>query len=250
MTAASPRHHLSDWLALHQLSPDACRSILDAMPKRAASLVLREGSAGPCRFAIDLETAWGTTHEAMRKMFPAQKDLIGLTFENTIRIQGPRRQKSRRAATIDNGPDAYPTILYSFSAETADLLVLAHEFAHALQIRASGGHFVSPIMREVCAFVGEHALMAHISSFDTTLHNCLGLVRDAKNQRSFDIERRRLLAALSGPEPTYSYSWNYPIARYLAMELSERLKAGEIWALFQGLKTVTGLLLDLDLVTA
>ena len=95
----------------------------------------------------------------MRAFFPAQRSIIDDTFENTVKTLVDQRNKPRRALTLDNGPTAFPTIFYSYRGEPSDSLTIAHEFAHALQIRASRGKFVPPIMREVCAFVGEWALI-------------------------------------------------------------------------------------------
>ncbi|WEK04370.1 MAG: hypothetical protein P0Y65_19680 [Candidatus Devosia phytovorans] len=250
MTPPSNQHSLSDWLQLHELSQATCRSLLDAMPLRSTMSGCYRRAAEPDGTVIDVDTAWGTAVEAMRAFFPAQKDIIDLAFANTTRLLVARRQGSRKAVTVDNGANTYPTILYSFAGEPADQLVLAHEFAHALQIVASEGRFVSPVMRETCAFLGEHTLLAHIASLDAMQHHCLTQVWNADNQKYFGSGKRRLAAALSQPDQAYSYAWNYPMARYLGVQAQSRLTPTDIWALFEGHVTVAGLLRDLGVQPA
>jgi hypothetical protein len=250
MTSQAQQHHLSDWLELHELTPETCRVLMDAM----SDLEVPEPGIGdqgePGKSTIDLDAAWLTAVDAMRASFPAHASMIDLTFEKTKRVQLSRRHGSRKAATIDNGPAADPVILYSYMGETADLLVLAHEFAHALQIRASGGRFVLPVMREVCAFLGEYALLKHVSSSDMALYRRLRQVWDADHKKYLGAGKNRLISALSRPEAVYRYSWNYPIARYLSIKVQERLVPNRVWALFEGRLSIPALLQELDLAFA
>jgi len=239
-------HRLADWLDLHELSPFDCRRIL----KAAASLATApapQGQVSRADHKLELETAWHSVADSMRLYFPAQKGRIDDTFEKSLRMLVAREGRSRAALTIDNGPNSYPTILYSFAGEPADCLVLAHEFAHALQISASEGRFVSPIIREVCAFVGEWALVSYALATDAAQHRHLSRIWHTDSQRYFNVGKRRLIAALSQPDAAYRYSWNYPIARYLVIQVLERFSQDGIWELFEGHMSVAGLLRDIDL---
>lgn len=240
----SRRHSLSDWLALHELDPVACCRILDAVAREAASApAARNGSLGA--YALDAEAAWLRTADAMRAFFSAQQSIIDDTFKKTGKIIVEQRDRSRRALTIDNGPTTYPTILYSYDGEPSDSLVIAHEFGHALQIRASRGKFVPPVIREVCAFIGEKALLSHAAYCDMGQYDRLFQVWHEDNKKYLGTQRDRLKSALLRPEAPYKYFWNYPIARYLAIQISQRCSRDRMWTIFEGDLSVRGVLREL-----
>ena len=246
MMQRTREHHLADWLDLHDLSPITCRRILDA----ASDLALAPPDNDPSASVddmIDLDSAWQGVVESMRQFFPEQVNVIDSTWERTARILVTRPGTSRRALTIDNGSTSYPTIVHSFTGQPSDWLVLAHEFAHALQIRASEGRFVSPIMREVCAFVGEWALLSAAMSTDAARYSALSRIWHSESQLYFGPRRRRLISALLRPETPYSYSWNYPIARFLSIRVQARYPRKRVWEIFEGQVSVDTLVWELGL---
>lgn len=243
--APGGRHTLSDWLDLHELDAVTCQRIL-----HAAQPDLADVSAGPKRLAhetsrLDLESAWLRIAEAMRAFFPAQRSVISDTLEKTTKTLVDRPDERRRALTLNNGPIAYPTIIYSFNGEAADVVVMAHEFAHALQIRASGATFVPPIIREVCAFLGEWALLSHVFQLDEPHYHSLVHVWQKDNLKFLATGRDRLKSALLQPDLPYQYSWNYPISRHLAIETARSWPRDRIWALFEGHLSVRDTLKEL-----
>ncbi len=241
----SRRHSLSDWLALHELDPVTCRCILDAITSEAAGEPAAHNGLNLGYQAPALEVAWRRTVEAMRDFLSEQQSIIDDTFEKTDKIIVDQRDKSRKALTLDNGPTAYPTILFGYRGEPSDALVMAHEFGHALQIKASRGKFVPPIIREVCAFLGEGALLSYTLHRNATQYTHLGQVWRQDNHRYFGTQRDRLQAALLRPDAPYQYSWNYPIARYLAIQISRRCSQNWIWSIFEGEASVQELLREL-----
>jgi hypothetical protein len=243
------RHCLSDWLALHELDAETCRSLLEATPAAAACGTDARARSNPTYRAPDLEAAWLRIAEAMRDFLPEHRGAIDDTFENSARIPVEHRGESRKALTLDNGPDAYPTILFSYRGEPADSMVLAHEFGHALQIRASRGKFVAPIIREVCAFLGESALLSHTRQRHAEQYADFVRVWQAGNYKYFGAQRERLRAALLQPDAPYKYSWNYPVSRYLAIQVSEQCSRDWIWSLFEGEVSVRGVLRELAFAT-
>jgi hypothetical protein len=122
---------------------------------------------------------------------------------------------------------------------------MAHEFGHALQIRASRGKFVAPIVREVCAFLGEGALLSHALHRNAAQYAPLFQAWQADNHKYFGTHRDRLQVALLRPKSPYKYSWNYPIARHLAIQITERCPRDWIWSVFEGESSVRGILREL-----
>ena len=241
------QHSLSDWLTLHELDPASCRRTLDAMTREAAGRpATREGSSAAYR-APELEIAWRRTVDAMRAFLPEHRNIIDDTFENTARIAVDRTDKPGKAVTIDNGPAAYPTILFSYRGEPSDFLIVAHEFGHALQLRASQGRFVPPIMREVCAFLSEGALLSETRRNDPARHVYLSRAWRDDNRRYFGAQRDRLRAALPRLDTPYAYSWNYPVARYAASQIAARCSQYRIWSIFEGKTSLRDILREFAL---
>jgi hypothetical protein len=174
--------------------------------------------------------------------------VIDDTSKNTIKVFVDQRDKYQKALTLDNGPTEYPTILFSYNSEPSDCLVIAHEFAHALQIRASRGKFVAPIIREVCAFLGESALLSHTLQGDVAQSTALGQAWREDNDTYFGIQRDCLKKVLSKPDTLYNYSWNYPVARFLAIEILNQCPQDWIWSVFEGDVPVREVLRELVIV--
>lgn len=239
------RHSLSDWLALHELDAETCRSILETTTHKAVGGPPARTRPNVAYRAPDLEAAWLRTAEAMRNFLPEQQGIIDDTFENTGRILVEQRGKSGKALTLDNGPTAYPTIVFSYRGEPSDSVIIAHEFGHALQIRASRGKFVAPVIREACAFLGEGALLSHTLQRNAEQSTHLVRVWQRDNYKYFGIQRDRLRTALLTPDAPYKYSWNYPVARYLAIRISEQCSRDWIWRLFEGETSVRDVLREL-----
>lgn len=246
--AGDPRkreHCLADWLALHELDQATCHSLLDAIRQESAGFSTSAERPSPDYDLLDVEVAWLRAVEAMRLFFASQKDIIDDTFERTTKIRVQQGAKSRKAITLDNGPLTYPTIYFSYGGEPRDVLIIAHEFSHALQIRASQGKFVPPIMREVCAFIGESALLSHAMGRDPGRYPILADAWRTDTKRYFGTQRDRLDIALSTPAAPYRYAWNYPIARYLAIQIVEHYSRDRIWSVFQGEISVQNALQEL-----
>jgi len=241
----SRQHNLSDWLALHELNSTTCHAILNAINQEAVEKPRASKKLNLRYHALDSEAAWLKTMEAMREFLPHKRSFINNTFEHTAKIIVDQPQGSRKAVTLDNGPTAYPTIFISYRGNPSDTLIMAHEFAHALQIRASRGKFVPPILREVCAFLGEAAMLSYNRHHDAALFGALLDVWHRDNHTYLATRKKALRDALFLPNTPYSYSWNYPIARYFAIVIQARCSREWIWSLFQGDKSVPEVLNDL-----
>ncbi len=234
MTGEEKRHTLADWLALHEIDPPFCRHILRAAAEEAAGAP--NDQAEPVREepALDPERAWHSVVEAMCNCLPAQRRFIEESFEKISRKPVSSANPARRALTLDNGSTSYPTIIYTDRGKSSDMLLMAHEFAHALQIVASGGKFVPPVAREVCAFIGEAALLSRLRQTDDIRYAGLRQVWRRDDRKYLISDGRDLESALDNPDSAYRYNWNYPIARHLANRTCGAHDPQRAWGIFQG----------------
>ncbi|MGZ2259396.1 hypothetical protein [Roseobacter sp. A03A-229] len=114
----------------------------------------------------------------------------------------------------------------------ADLLALAHEFGHAVQIVASwsaGTGQMPPVARECCAFLAEQALLRHCAA----CFPVLTYAHHADDMIYFGANRDALEDAMTNWQTGYRYEWNYPLARHVAARLFESGPSNELCALYR-----------------
>ena len=94
-------HTLSDWLALHELRPAACRQILEKLVVTpSAEVTAGEGPPTDANALQDKE-AWTKVVDAMCCYFPAHRALISATFVRSPKIRMERRKGRPPALTLD-----------------------------------------------------------------------------------------------------------------------------------------------------
>lgn len=209
------RDTLADWLDLHGLTGVDCEAILDAAPPpQSAGMKLRNIEIGLSAGEV-LELA---TTRLIDSLPAGSRDAVVAELQTVRIIIDAEKVKSLSGAlrplTVEDGGDGKPVILCPYQGRLRDALALAHEIAHALQyVRADA--FVPPVLRELFAFLGEHALVdalqgaghpgapqaaAHWQHQDGTfLATHAAILRDALGQ----------------PKSAYDYRWNYALARAL-----------------------------------
>ena len=145
--------------------------------------------------------------------------------------------------TIDHGGGQPIEVCMSWGNSVADLMCLAHEVAHAFQLRLSEGSFMPPVARETCAFLGELALINWAAKNDPNLAAHLLLVWRKENQRYVGEDCVLLRSALADPNCAYTYRMNYPLARAAAIIM--RRSGADAKGLFKaGSKAIAMLPLD------
>ena len=220
MTSKTTRHKLSDWLALHELDPTLCRQVLRAAVKEVGSQSTDQVELAVGADAQSPDAAWRAVVDAMCAFFPSQQGVIEETFRGISKIISNNDDRGGRALTLDHGDLSYPTIIYKYAGSVSDALVIAHEFGHALQIVLSEKKFVSPIVREVCAFASEAILLKRLQETDRARHERFAQVWRSYSRKYLLSDGHILKVALNDPDASYKYGWNYPIARYLAEHVS------------------------------
>ena len=236
------RHTLADWLQLHGLDDRSCREILAAIKREPVEAPA--GSDGDDRQSVplDLDHAWELVISAMREFLPERRGIIEDTFERSEKIAISGTRKSRRALTLDHGPARYPTIMFGFAGTAADVSTMAHEFGHAVQIRASAGEFIPPVMREVCAFLSERALLSYCLQHESSQASALLDRWHEADRRYFGKLTKKLEDCLDAPETIYDYGWNYPIARFLSLRIATSFTPEMQWRVFRGDSSVTSVM--------
>lgn len=93
---------------------------------------------------------------------------------------------------------------------------------------------MSPVMREVCAFLSEGAILSYCSSENARLGEDLLKLWQKSNRRYFGTLARKLKESLKTSDAIYEYGWNYPLARFFALEISQSFSRDLMWRVFSG----------------
>lgn len=218
---------ISDWKRAHSLSTSSIADIIAA--NGAGSL-----THGPS-FREDAEPYSGDQHVVLKGdlgynlqayVVPAFSNLFGSLDEVTelvaqIEFAGLSRGEEL-PHTEDLGRGRPPVITMEWTGSADDLICLAHEVAHALQIMMSNHELMPPVVREACAFLGELALIAYCHEHAPSLKDALSDVWHAENERYLGSDLDALAEALNDPGTPYQYRLNYPLARLAAIQLHRR----------------------------
>jgi hemolysin-activating ACP:hemolysin acyltransferase len=225
------RSTVEDWLKLHKLDV----------------AIVEDVTAGLRNGALATEPAFPISSQSERAVLPACGEcldrivqpavagLIGVdksTVLAELRLVEDASETSFLPCTLDRGQAEIPVILMRWSGTSADLLCLAHEYGHAVQLVLSAGSPMPPVAREVCAFLGELALIRWSREHAPDLYGPLIEVWRAENARYFDEDLDDLRADLRAPDKGYQYRLNYPLARAMAVQIETLWGRDEITGLF------------------
>lgn len=206
-------HSVKEWLQLHGIDISAAVewvSAIDSVDHEQDPSLSSMFSGTKLQFESAL-------HEiiipALGSMFPSQEVAV------LIRRMSWSVGSFDAPCAIDHGPDCAPEIRMSWAGSCEDLVCLAHEASHGLQLLLSANSSMPPIAREVCAFIGELALIDWVSQKDAALGVQLRAVWKKENSAYLGRDREFLRASLCSPESAYSYRLNYPLARAMAVKI-------------------------------
>lgn len=225
---------MADWLALHQLTPRVARRLVQAFP--AATEEPQAEASASVRYGP--EAVWKACgHVALEKM-PAARARIE-TVLSDVRVNfAPDPARHPRAFTLHDDGAGMPYVSCPWQGCLGDTLAVAHEFGHALQIVASGGQSMPPVLRETCASLSEHWLGGTPDALGPDNSDRLAALVRQNATRRFAREAPVLDAALNDPHTPYGYRWNYPLALSLTFQCQTRLGSGEIWSIFRNKQSI------------
>ncbi len=226
------QHHMQDWLVLHDIQADKVIDLLATNPNSGP----QAKHTTPDTTHIHAQQAWALAAAALRSLWPTHSQLITDTEQHCVTYF---EQPCDAPHTLDKGSDHYPEVYLYYHGTGSDLLTMAHEFGHALQIVANQSHFIPPVLRELAAFISELALIQYLDHQQPELAANLETAQQDDNSRYLGTDLINLQQALqqdiaqSSPAP-YSYCWNYPVARLLAKQLFANLDPDSLWQIING----------------
>lgn len=217
----------SDWLDLHQFDQDELQNVVASWRSGALpghpSWLTKPAPTTTCGPRVRF-----TRQECLEKLVkPAFQ--AGFGDRDLFDALSGRFEFAENSAgddapphTVDRGPDAPVLIALDWTGSPEDVICLAHEAAHAMQILLSGHDRMPPVAREVCAFLGELMVIGHARGAVPDLYPALRDVWHRENGAYLGTDLDPLIAGLADPRIAYHYRQNYPLARLMAVELFDR----------------------------
>jgi hypothetical protein len=212
-----------DWSKLHGFDPGAISDCLAALDSNGslfdlAELQGQEGRDDLPHFRLEIGQLTTALHAFVSPALAVLFDSCDLApLIAAIEWGTIDDVEMVRPHTVDHGVNRAPEIRMAWRGSTSDLMCLAHEVAHAVQLQLSAGSFMPPVARETCAFLGELALIDWVRKNDPDLASKLLSVWREENAKYFGTDCELLRSALADPERHYSYQMNYPLARAAAV---------------------------------
>lgn len=227
---------MQDWLQLHGLTAQDCARLVSVdlpIGKAAASAAPASWPDGP--------GLWSLAAAALSAQLPEMSEDIARTATQTVVnfAPDPARHPRPFAVYVAEKGKVYASCPLSGSAR--DVILVAHEFGHALQLHLVADKGVPPILRETCAVLAEELLLEALPDLAPEHAGSVGVRLTAFRTRDLGPMRGDLLKALRDPSAIYKYDWNYPPARSLALGLCRHRGTGAVAALFRGEVTLGNL---------
>ncbi len=224
------RHTMEDWLNLHEVSKSECQQILLLGDADFEYVDLKK----PGKLELSTDEIWQLASKVFLASYTIGHEVI-LSVEENCKVHFfDGKIEKNRSFTVNEGGNGYPYIQCCHRGNIEDLITAQHEFSHAVQIVASQGRFVAPVLRETCAYLGEHSLLKYLNQTNSQWSSVTHAAWKRNSARTHEKFDRILLEALEEPQTPYDYNWNYPLARVLAKEANEHLPEDLLWGLFRG----------------
>ena len=217
---------ISDWLKFNGLTREAVLRQLALVERVDAP----DNSELQIHLGLTADEAWALCAAAMRAVFPGLKPEIDQIEAGAPKCLQPKSIKHPEPFTYDLGFQKLPFVSLHYLDRPDDLLAMAHEFGHAVQIAASwqsGDEQMPPVARETCAFLGELAVIL----YSQNRFSCLPFAHRKADVNYFGDKTQELKTAIQGSLTPYRYGWNYPIARIVVRRI--RLAPGQAAFLFK-----------------
>lgn len=224
------RNTLADWLELNELTRETVQRQLELIGSLDDEAL--DSLEAQCHLGLTPDEAWAFCAEAMRAAFPGLEAEANKVETNVPKCLQPKSIKHPVPFTYDLGFQRMPFISLHYQDRAADLLAMAHEFGHAMQIVASwqsGEGQMPPIGRDSCAFMAELALLNAQNEKVEALLAC----HQADDVAYFGENKATLENAVLDDQSPYQYNWNYPLARQLATQLVNADEADQAVAIFR-----------------
>jgi hypothetical protein len=219
---------IGDWLTLHDLTPDLCCELLALVANHPT------GSAKAPKITVTCNPVevWSQCGTVIASRMPDAKAAVSHVLSEARVNFAPDPDKYPRAFTLHDDGQGHPYVSIPWNRTLKDVLALAHEFGHAIQIAAGKGQTIPPATRETCALLAEIWAVTDLKVLQEAERTMLAKTREAGAYHRLTTLSEALVKALSSSETVYDYNWNYPVAQAVATLIEDRNAVDMRWKLY------------------
>ena len=173
---------------------------------------------------MDSRAAWSMARIALKNMCPEIELESSIAHDQAETHLAPCERKYPEPFTVDLGKACPPFVSAHFDGSVNGLVLIAHEFGHAVQIVATSRHSgkstsrVPPAAREVCALLSEIAMLRYLNVGYRIRQPHTNGFRGRWCQY-LGTSMRALIFASKRPDTPYDASWDYALAATWAISL-------------------------------
>lgn len=227
------------WLGVHALSVQSVSQLLAGVGNLNPHI-----PTAPELVGLSASEAWSLAAAAMAYQFSEHAEFIQ-KVARTAQVDFVAEDDGvQRPFTLHQGTGNVPLVSIRYAGYGADLLAVAHEFGHAVQLAANPDRFIPPIHREIAAFLSEHALLVYTDKLSKALTGVLQIAHREDDAIYLGNDAVALAGAMHDPTTAYTYRWNYPVARVLAASAFQRQRSNALWTTFSGQAALRELIYD------
>ena len=187
---------------------------------------------------LDSRAAWSMARVALKNMCPEIELESSIAHDQAETHLTPCERKYPEPFTVDLGKACPPFVSTHFDGSVNGLVLIAHEFGHAVQIVATSRHSgkstsrVPPAAREVCALLSEIAMLRHLNVGYRIRQPHTNGFRGRWCQY-LGTSMRALIFASKRPDTPYDASWDYALAATWAISLVKTKSTDLVTRLFR-----------------
>lgn len=225
---------ISEWQSLHGLNSlwhwqDLLREQID----KTSKVIKSQQTSTSQKTHFSGDQVWVLVADAFRDKFPNKQREINTVEQNCKRDFSPAISTKDVAYAIPGRAGQLPSVRVPFDGTIASVLAVAHEFGHAVQFACSRRPFITPIVREMAAFVSTRLFIDYIEKTDVEL--AISLTSSlANDEKTYLVKNgQQLLRDAEKPGATYQYQHNYPLAWLAAVEAIRWDNKVILWEIFR-----------------
>ncbi len=212
-----------NWMDAHNLSAIACAQGLAV----ARKLYPSEKTVDNPKHDLGITEvfAWRLAYLAFEFAYPSLADTARTVYEEAPKCLLADSVKYPDPFTYDLGRGTPPFVSSHFQGNFHDVMSIAHEFGHAVQIVQSNNikltqsKSLPPVTRECCAFLSELSLLLYTSLYVVPLSQGLLFTWESDSSSYLGPIADVFEKDIADENSRYDYRWNYPLARILSVWL-------------------------------
>lgn len=229
----------AEWMHLHKLNIQTVEKYMNVAREYSKTRLLSDTRYENLKnLQLDAKNVWNLTAAAMMWFFPSRHRVLEEVRDNAQLTINEDSVMSDCSYTYYHDKTRTLMVELSYKYRPEDVLTVAHEFGHCVQLTSTKENFIPPLFRETCAFIAELIFLKYLERSYPELHTVLVKSWYSQNSHYLGQSSKMLHAATNISLQPYTYEWNYPIARVFSIIAFNSMGNKKIWELFSNFELI------------